>query len=153
MTTREAYYVLRNRAAYPPDTVEYARQIVDTYERHRENPGLTVDQGTTLMYVCIRCGMETHTDDLSVIGRNCWASDFERAHVMAPVIAYAFDNDGKWACDTHGAHDRGASHTYAECPMSGVPARVMPDPGGSSCVLCRLIAENVTGSWQCADHA
>ena len=33
-------------------------------------------------YRCETCGMTAHTDDLTVIGRNCFATDFEHAHVM-----------------------------------------------------------------------
>lgn len=34
-------------------------------------------------YRCGKCGMTASTDDLSVIGRNCSASDFNDAHEMA----------------------------------------------------------------------
>ena len=36
----------------------------------------------TDIYACSQCGMVTWTDDLAIIGRNCWATEFERAHVM-----------------------------------------------------------------------
>jgi hypothetical protein len=34
---------------------------------------------------CTKCGMETETDDLTVIGRNCSATAFEEAHNMVPT--------------------------------------------------------------------
>jgi hypothetical protein len=40
------------------------------------------DQGK---FACQDCGMTTATDDLTVIGRNCSASAFERAHRMRPA--------------------------------------------------------------------
>lgn len=66
--------------------------------RHRGHPGLTIDQGTTIMY---------ETDP-----------EFYARRAAADVRnTYAVDNDGKLACDTHGAHDPEAGHAFAECPM------------------------------------
>lgn len=50
-------------------------------------------------------------------------SDEDHDAVLASGMVYAFDNDGKWACDNRGAHDPGAAHTYDACPMAGLPAR------------------------------
>ena len=39
----------------------------------------------TITHTCILCGMNAHTDDLAVIGRNCPDSDFARPHLMMPI--------------------------------------------------------------------
>lgn len=38
-------------------------------------------------YQCDHCGVTANTDDLTVIGRNCAASDFNNPHTMAEVSA------------------------------------------------------------------
>lgn len=38
-----------------------------------------------IAYRCTQCGMRDRTDDLTVIGRNCSATNFERAHIMVPI--------------------------------------------------------------------
>jgi len=38
-----------------------------------------------IKFECSKCGMKTKTDDFSVIGRNCSATDFEEAHDMQPI--------------------------------------------------------------------
>lgn len=42
----------------------------------------TVKVADGTRYVCVRCGMVADTNDLTVIGRNCPATDFEHAHHM-----------------------------------------------------------------------
>lgn len=53
-----------------------SRIVTDAVERVEKEQG---------MFACQDCGMTTATDDLTVIGRNCSASAFERAHRMRPA--------------------------------------------------------------------
>lgn len=39
------------------------------------------------MFACTQCAMITTTDDLTVVGRNCSASDFAEAHRMEKLSA------------------------------------------------------------------
>lgn len=73
-----------------------------------------------LPYRCQRCGMTTANDDLSVVGRNCSATAFEKPHVMRVVADFQ-------SCADVEDHVRTARHTPGDCPWYEPPGPTLAE--------------------------